>query len=177
MLAPLLYLGAAGVAGGLALVYRLALVVQRWIFTRGSRLVYRYATYPTLVRRTWFSEPVSLGQAVLLTLHWAATLVFNCAGVRDMPGAGDRAGVLSILNLVVLICSSRSTLMARIVGTSLRTFQMIHGSIGFMALVQGLVHTVIVLKRVTLDLNNTTHLWGLVVCASPWALPDIANQS
>jgi hypothetical protein len=162
-----LYLIAAGVVGGLALLYRLAKVIPRWVFTQGSRFFYRYAVYPTLIRRTWFSEPVSIGQASLLAIHWAATLVFNCTSVRNLPKASDRAGALSVMNLVLLICSGRSSIMARVVGTSLRTFQMIHNSAGFMALVQGLVHSGIVLRGLTLNLNDGRHLYGLVVRPFP----------
>lgn len=91
-----------------------------------------------------------------------------------MAQAGNRAGSLAALHLVPLLFTNRPSFAADLLGISLQTYLRLHSSIGVMALLQALVHTVIFCSRNVFHINDTLQFNGFLVYLHSQAryLPD-----
>jgi len=153
-------------AGGILLAllsYRISSIMSHWIQDRTFFLMLKYLVYPFLFRRRTFLQPFSRWRFLLLTLYWSATTACNLIGVRSLTEAGTRAGVLSTLHMIPLMFSSRLSFVADLLGLSLHTFHALHGSIGFMAVVQALIHVLIFVLQNALRLREPLHFYGFLV--------------
>lgn len=153
-------------AGGILLAllfYRISSIVSCWIQDRTFFLMLKYLVYPFLFRRRTFFQPFSRWRLLLLTLYWCATTTCNLIGVRSLTEAGTRAGVLSTLHIIPLMFSSRLSFVADLLGLSLHTFHVLHGSIGFMAIVQALVHVLIFVLHNVLRLRDSIHFYDFLI--------------
>lgn len=154
------------VAGGMffvLLLYRMYTRISRWIQNRTIFYIFRYLIYPTLCRRRRFLEPITRWQSLLTLIYWLSTAVCNLVGVRTLPQAGSRAGVLSVLHLIPLLFTSRLSFAADLFGLSLKTYFQLHGSLGLMATLQGLIHILIYVTHNTFRISDPLQFYGLLV--------------
>ena len=139
----------------------------KWIskFTRYRMLFWlaKHVVYPIIIRRTRFFPPITRIFALLTLLHWAGTLACNLVNVSSLAQAGQRAGILSIINFAPVLMFWSLGSAATLTGLSLRTVQLVHGSFGAMALVQSIAHIVINLAHTTFNSQNIIQLSGLLV--------------
>jgi len=127
-------------ASGMSLVmflYCASAYISRWIQDR---------IYPNFVRPSRLSSPLSRWHALLLFIYWSGTVACNIVGVNTINQAGSRAGSLATLHLIPLLFTNRLSFAADSLGLSLHTYLNLYTSVGLMALVQSLIHTVIFLR-------------------------------
>lgn len=153
-------------AGGMflgLLSYRIFSIMSCWIQDRTLFLMLKYLVYPFIFRRRTFLQPFNRWRLLLLTLYWSATMTCNLIGIKSLAEAGTRAGVLSTLHIIPLTFSNRLSFVADLLGLSLHTFHALHGSIGFMAIVQALIHVLIFVLHNALRLRDPLHFYGFLV--------------
>ena len=142
---------------------RISTFLFRFFRRRLLFLVAKYVLYPVLIRRTFFSPPITRWFFLLSTLYLAATLTCTFLGASSKLEIASRAGVLSTINLVPLIMFRTLSSIADIIGIPLHISHIIHGSVASMVLLQTLLHVIMQLQQTTFDLRNSVHLWGMVV--------------
>ncbi len=157
-------------AGGMFLVmfvYRASAYISRWIQDRTVFYIFKYLIYPNLVRRSRLSSPCSRWHALLLFIYWSGTVACNIVGVNTINQAGSRAGSLATLHLIPLLFTNRLSLAADSLGLSLHTYLSLHTSVGLMALVQSLIHTVLFFSHNPINLRENLQLYGFIVHLPP----------
>ena len=153
----------AVVAGGIPILF-----VQNRLFLRICHFVQdnfflKHFVYPYIYRRTRFLEPMTWSRLLLQSMYWLLNAAFHIVGVHNVDQAGNRAGVLSVLNLVPLFLASQVSLVADLLGVSLRTYLQIHGTIGFVATLQALAHVSVQLKTSTFSFGDSLQFYGFLV--------------
>lgn len=153
-------------AGGIFLIcllYCTSAHISRWIQDRTLFYLLKYLVYPVIIRRTSLSNPFSRWHAALMIVYWSGTAICNLVGIRSVHQAASRAGALAALHLVPLLCTNRPAFVADLLGISVQTYMRLHTSFGFMALLQTLIHTVIVVTHTTFNVKETLQFYGLLV--------------
>jgi len=145
------------------LLYRIMKFIYYFVQKRTIFFLLKHVLYPVLIRRRRFTKSVNRGFAVFTVIYWAGTVACNWIGVDNISEAGLRAGTLSTLNFVPLLFVNRLSFGADLLGVSLRTYHLMHGSIGVMAFLQGLFHVIIVLRQSPLRLQDAVQVCGFVV--------------
>lgn len=130
----------------------------------------RHIVYPLLHRRTRIIEPLTRGQSVMTVCYMAATLFFNIWKVSTRTEASSRAGMISIVNIIPLLISSRSSLAAKLFGVNTETVVVVHKIVGFLISIQAAVHTVLVTRLSAFDLQDRLLFYGILVC---YSFPEI----
>ena len=123
----------------------------------------KHVVYPIVIRRTRFFPPITRLFVLLTLLHWAGTLACNLVNITSLAQAGQRAGLLSVINLAPVLMFWSLGSAATWTGLSIRTIQLVHGSFGTMALFQGIAHIVIQLTHSAFNTQNMIQLSGLLV--------------
>lgn len=116
-----------------------------------------------MVRRSRLSSPISRWHALLLFMYWSGTAICNVVGVDTMTQASSRAGSLATLHLIPLLFTNRLSFAADLLGLSLQTYLSLYTSMGLMALVQSLIHTVIFFTHNPINLREDLQLYGFIV--------------
>ena len=123
----------------------------------------RHFVYPIFLRRSRINPLIHRTYVLFILLYWGGTAACNFVGSPGAVVIASRAGTLAIVNMVPLFFANRLAFLADILGFSLNTFQLIHRSIGIMAFAQGLLHTVLVTRRIRVDITNGIHQTGIMV--------------
>ena len=126
----LIYSIAAGSIFFFSLSFRLCQLVARWIRSKTIQYLLKHIMYPFLLRRTRVTSPITRSFAICTTLYWSATAAANIIGVRIVVEAGNRAAILSIINLVPLVFTSRLSLAADLLGSLIQAYRTFHASVG-----------------------------------------------
>ena len=164
-----IYALAAGGMFVLAFFYRVSSFISHWVQDRTLFFVFKYLLYPMLIRRSRFFSPLSRWRAILLLLYSLGTAICNTVGAKSILQVGKRAGTLAILHFIPLLFSDRMGFAADLLGISLRTYVRLHASVGIMALIQSLIHIVIVVSHHSINLKDSFHFHGFLVRkSSPW---------
>ena len=156
----------AVVAGGcfLTLVcYRLGMSLLGWVQDRTIYWFFKYLVYPVLIRRHSWIGPCSRWQALSQLVYWSMTATCNVVGIRNIAQFGDRAGIISLLHLIPLLFGDRLSFAADVLGVSLHTYHRLHGTIGFMAILQASMHSLVFVLQLTLQLRERKQLYGFLV--------------
>lgn len=153
-------------AGGLfllILLYRLTTRILSFIRSRTVFFLLKHFIYPYVFRRHRFMELVTREQFILQVVYWCATAACNFIRVNTMAQASARAGTLSVINLIPLLFAGKLSIAADLFGVSLRGFYGLHRSVGFMVVVQGLVHISILLKEKMVSVHAPYQIYGILV--------------
>lgn len=159
-----IYSIAAGGILGLLLIFQASSIISTWIQKRTLFYVLKYVVYPVFLRRRSLIGPIGRWHGLLIFLYWASTAVYNVLGVVSLPEAGIRAGSISVFHLIPLLLSDRLGLAADLLGLTSQSIQKCHTSVGLMAIVQGIIHVVIIFRYKTISFQEPSHLFGLMVC-------------
>jgi hypothetical protein len=164
------------------LLYSLLRCISRWTTARhawlGSWSVYhvflRYLVYPRIGWRALGLDALSPLQMVFFLLYFFGTGVCNIVGADTLPERGTRAAYLSLVNMFPLYFSGDREFGARLLGTSLRTYSLIHRMTGCMVVLQAAIHIAMVCQAVHVTLAEETNFYGflasLTLC-SPALVP------
>ena len=153
-------------AGGILLalfLFGLSSVISLWIQNRTFFFVLKYLVYPLLWKRHGVLGSLSRWRFLLTIIYWSGTIVCNIAGVSTLAQAGTRAGILSTIHLIPLLFSDRLGFAADFLGLSLHSYLKFHGSIGFMAFIQALIHVLLFLFYNTFHSKEPIQFYGLLV--------------
>ena len=119
--------------------------------------------YLFIYRRSRIMGPMTLLEAILHIAHLALTAVYNLYNTSSMAEVAERSGNLSVINLVPLLLAGRPSLIANLLGLSLRSYVRVHGTMGAMACIQALIHIVISIRLREFSVSNSLHLTGILV--------------
>ena len=137
--------------------------ISNWFQDRTLFYIFKYLIYPTLFRRRRFVAPFTRWQILWTSIYWLCTSAYNIVGVSSLPQAGSRAGSLAALHLIPLLFSNRLSFAADMLGLSLQNYLGLHRSIGIMAFLQALIHTILFLINNALSLQDVPQFFGFLV--------------
>lgn len=129
-----------------------------------SLFVLRHISYPYLIHRHRFVGPWSR-IAVLLQLLFITVNIF-CVSfqVSSISEAGLRAGTLSMINMIPLFAGMHLSVLADLLGMSLRTYRRVHRSAGLISFALMLFHVVVVVaSQVSYALDKPQNLFAVIV--------------
>ena len=161
------YAIAAGGVLVVLLMYCASSFISRWIQDRTLFYVFKYLVYPVLIRRKRFLAPLTRWYVLWITIYWGVTAVCNLVGVNTIAQAGTRAGSLSVLHLVPLLFTGRLSFAANLLGLSWQSYMTFHSTIGLMAFVQGLIHTLIFVTHHVFRIKDEQQFYGFLVRIPP----------
>lgn len=151
-----------------ALSYRIYCLFSRWRST--TRFVVKHLIYPHIIPRLPFVGTTTRFEALLVFLYLLANTLFIAVGTK--AEIDSRAAMMSIMNLIPLLCGSRLSLVTRLLGISLRSSISSHQWFGRTASAQMLVHMVVRLVRSDTFTWTTKNLTGVAArsqsaCVAP----------
>ena len=126
--------------------------------------VFKYLTYPYLVRRHRYLGPWTRADIIIQLVYIAGNSF--CLGFRvsDIAKAGVRAGNLSLINMIPLFLGPHLGFLADILGVSLSAFRLMHRSAGLMSSGLVLLHVLATLvSHTAFSLRGVTSLSAVVV--------------
>jgi hypothetical protein len=170
MAIPLMYAAASGCILTLWMLVHLVawLVKSAWIHT--SSFLLKHFIYPHIFRRLRFIGAATRSEAFAISLYVAANVVCVAPPWDQSTDMSARAGTMSVINIVPLLCGPRLILITQLLGLRLRTHLGFHKWIGGTAVAQALLHTALsIVHRKTPFTWTRVDLSGVVVC--PEAIP------
>lgn len=129
------------------LMIRFGVILQQALW-RYNLLFFKDFLFALLVRRHLFFGPWTRAQAISIVLYTIANVVGIAVGTTDVKNASDRAGVLSLINLIPCYFGLHLGFASDLLGLSLRTYRQFHASAGSMSFVLGLLHVIINLATI-----------------------------
>lgn len=134
-----------------------ALVVVLFIYTVGTSIaqflhrhvqtfILKYLWYTLLVRRKYWGS-ITLGQGLLLSLYFALNGFCMGFGIHNASDLISRTGTLASINIIPLFFGGRMSLIADFLGFSVHSYYLAHHWIGRVVVIQGLIHTGLVISR------------------------------
>ena len=127
---------------GLLLWRQLSVLLQALARVLAGR-VRRHLLYPRLRAGSHVANPWR-GELAANVIHWTVTGFCNAWRVGTLHAAGSRAGKLAVIHLVPLFTSLQLSFLASLFGVSTSCAHRVHSSLGVIAIVQSVLHTIIV---------------------------------
>lgn len=129
------------------------------------RFASRHLFYATVLRERRYVGRWSRADVVLLLAYFSANAV--CLGLSPTVfQAGQRAGTLALINMIIVFLSPHLSLAADILDVSLRCFRRIHSSAGSLVFILAVFHTVLcAVHGKKLELKSSSDLYALIVRA------------
>jgi len=140
---PQIYAIAAGGVFVLLLIIKSVSAVQQG-FHALAIFVAKHLTYPFLIRRRRLLGPWSRADVLLQVIYLTINIFCLTFRVSSVKEAGARAGTLAMINMAPLFFGFHLSFLADILGISLSNFRRIHRMMGWMSLLLGLVHALVV---------------------------------
>ncbi len=140
---PQVYAIAAGGVFVLLLIIKSVSAVQQFLRALAI-LVAKHLTYPFLVRRRRLLGPWSRADVLLQVMYLTINIFCLTFRVSSVKEVGARAGILVMINMAPLFFGFHLSFLADILGISLSNFRRIHRMMGWMSLLLGLVHALVV---------------------------------
>jgi hypothetical protein len=123
-------------------VYRA--ITSEWASTSLFPFFLKHLVYPYLFPRISFvGTATRLNVLIVFTYLITNILLLSKIGVKSTKDAGARAATMSIINMIPLLCGPRLSLIAKMLGVSLRTSIGAHYWFGRTAVAEVLLHTII----------------------------------
>jgi hypothetical protein len=120
-------------------------------------IILKYLVYPPIVRRR------SRAWLLLQLIYWTSNIVSTFIQTHSLTDIRTRSGYMAIINLFPLLMSDRLNFLAEIFGLSIQTFTGIHGTLGIMSTLQGVLHMSVAIHQVGWHLKRNLQLYGLLV--------------
>ncbi len=160
---PQVYAIAAGGVFVLLLIMKSLSSVQH-LFHALAILVAKHLTYPFLIRRHRLLGPWSRADVLLQVTYFMINMLCLTFRVGSVKEAGVRAGTLAMINMAPLFFGFHLSFLADILGISLSDFRRIHRMMGWMSLLLGLVHALVVIHGDPSFLRDMpTNLYAVIV--------------
>ena len=140
---PQVYAIAAGGVFVLLLIFKSGSAVQQGCHALAV-FVAKHLTYPFLIRRRRLLGPSSRADVLLQVVYLTINIFCLTFRVSSVKEAGARAGTLAMINMAPLFFGFHLSFLADILGISLSNFRRIHRMMGWMSLLLGLVHALVV---------------------------------
>lgn len=142
-------------------VYRA--INSRWPLT--TSFITRHLAYPNILPRIPFVGTATRLQFLIVSLYLLTNLLITTVGSRT--GISSRAAIMSVINLIPLLCGPRLSFVTRLLGISLRASIGSHQWFGRTAIAQMLVHLIVSLAGNGAFTWTTNNLTGVVACSAP----------
>ena len=140
---PHFYAIAAGGVFVLLLIMKSFSTMQQFLYAL-TILVAKHLTYPLLIRRRRLLGPWSGADVLLQVIYLTINILCLTFRVSSVKEVGTRAGTLALINIAPLFFGFHLSFLADILGISLSNFRRIHRMMGWMSLLLGLVHALMV---------------------------------
>ena len=125
------------------LLYRVISGILAFIRKITTFFFLKHFTYPNLHRRILWIGTATRIQVLSVIAYISGNILCMTIGSTTMSQVTARAGILSIINMIPLLVGPRLAMVADLVGISIRTNLRIHEWIGRMAILQGMIHTIL----------------------------------
>ena len=159
-----IYAIAAGAIFSLCIIVRAALLFVQ-LLRPWNMFLAKFFFYPLVLRRHRFFGPWTRAQVFFHLLYLAVNIfctTFQLSTVREL---GDRAGTLSLINMMPSYFTYHLSFISDVLGLSLLTYRHIHASTGAMSVFLGLLHAIVnVANTANLNLFSASgQLFGFIV--------------
>jgi hypothetical protein len=133
-------------------------------------LLVKHFFYPLVLRRHRFFGPWTRAQVFCHLFYLTINLFCSTYQVSTVQEAGDRAGVLSLINIMPTCLGWHLSFISDILGLSLLAYRHIHASTGAMSVFLGLFHVGINMANIkNLSLFSASgQLFGFIVKTLSW---------
>ena len=125
----------------------------------------KHVVYPHLIPRIPFFGAATRFGVLVVSMYLVANILLIMVG--DTSGRGGRAAALSVINVIPLLCGPRLSLVAKLLGISVRSSTWSHQWFGRAAVAEALLHTVISLTSSNAFGWTTANVFGVVVGPQP----------
>jgi hypothetical protein len=149
----------------LSIVFSLLFWITKLARTYGTSHFLKHWYYPQ-VHRYIRTGKTTRFEMVLVAAFVVGNVICLTVGVKDVPSLIKRSGLISIINLMPLSLGAHMNLIASYCGISLGAYASIHRWLGWVAIVEGLVHTIAAVSHQKLNLHITSDVAALTASQS-----------
>jgi len=154
------------VLGGLA-----ALCIVSYVLWSAFKFLHVYATfyflkylfYPQIHRRLRGPSKTTGFDAALIIAFLVANICCISIGVQDIKQLMQRMALMSTINLVPLAIGGQMNIIASHCGLTLNDWNHMHRWLGTVAVVEGLVHSIVAAASEGLNVHISSQVAGLTV--------------
>jgi hypothetical protein len=153
--------------------YRLVMHLKD--FTASFRLfIFKHLLYPHLYRRLLLVGTGTRFEILAGVLYLAANIV--CITIPSSVDIGTRSAIMSLINIIPLLCGPRLILMAELLGISRRAHVGYHKWFGMTAIAQVILHSIISALNVQPFQWSSTNIYGVMVgFVTPYLMANETN--
>lgn len=127
----------------------------------------KYLTYTCLASWSSVLKSWSLVDALLFTAYLTANLTCIFIDLPTIEEAGARAGILALINMLILYIGPCLSFIADLLHVSLRMHRRIHACAGQIVLMLSIFHAIIaVIRQGSFSLTETRNIWPFIVWIS-----------
>lgn len=127
---------------GVALFYSQATTILTNYSRPTAEWVARHALLPKIFRGRHFFNPTRI-ELLFHLAHWVLTIIYNTYDVHNLSQAATRASQLAVIHVIPLLATHQLSFVSDNLGLPLNGILKIHASLGLMALIQGILHSLI----------------------------------
>lgn len=134
----------AVVAGSLfAVLTTVNFCIHLWTwFQTYAVWILRHLVYPFFLRRHRLLGPWSRRGFILRNIYILTNIFCSAYRTQSITEAGNRTGILSLINLMPLFFGPHFDFLAKLMGVSLHNLQTVHGSAAFMSVSLSVAHAI-----------------------------------
>ncbi len=128
-----------------------------------SLFTLKHLTYPYLLHRHRFVGPWSRAEILIQAVYLTVNIFCLSFRVSGMAEASNRAGTLSLVNMIPLFASPSFSFLADRLGVPFKVYRCAHRSAGFMTFTLVLIHVLSVVSHGSFSLSQPQHLFAVIV--------------
>lgn len=144
-------------------IYHYARVASSLILRPFRSFFLYHIAYPRFERRMFGLQNLSRLNVIFGFLCLVGTGICNFWGVHSLPQASSRAARLCLAHLIPMFFASGYEFGARILGISLQGYGAIHCIFGILAMLEALVHVLIIACTRNITMSDDLQLYGVLV--------------
>ena len=157
------YAVALGALAAFSIVFFLMWSLIRVVHTYATFYFLKYVFYPQIHRYFRGSSKTTCFDATLIVVFLASNVVCVVIGVGDATTLSKRMGQMSTINLIPLALGGHMNVIVNLCGVRPENYQRMHRWLGRVAIVEGLVHSIMAATSQKLDLRISSQVAALVV--------------
>jgi len=160
------YAVALGALAAFFIVFFLMWSLIRVVRTYATFYFLKYLFYPQIHRFFRGSSKTTCFDATLIVVFLASNVVCVVIGAGDATTLRKRMGQMSTINLIPLALGGHMNVIVDLCGVRPENYQRMHRWLGRVAIVEGLVHSIMAATSQKLDLHISSQVAALVVWSS-----------